>query len=136
MSKRRDLFKADAYDEINVTPLLDLAWTLLVVFILAVTATIQGIKVDLPKASNVPSLSKPRTKAITITQEIIYLDAYPVSMTELETRLRQLKAQDPELPVVVKGDAKVDYERVIQVLDLLANLDITKLGLVTKAVVR
>lgn len=134
--RNRDLFAGDAYDEINVTPLLDLAWTLLVVFILAVTATIQGIRVDLPKASNVPSIAKPRTKAITITQNQIFLDAYPVTMDELKTQLLAFKAQDPELPVVVKGDAKVDYERVIAVLDLLANIDITKLGLVTKAVVR
>ena len=136
MPRARDLFKSEAYDEINVTPLLDLAWTLLVVFILAVTATVQGIRVNLPKASNTPSLSKPRTKAVTITQDAIYLDAYPVSMAELETRLKQFKAQDPELPVVVKGDAKVDYERVVEVLDMMARIDITKLGLVTKKVVR
>ena len=124
-------------DEINVTPLLDLAWTLLVVFIIAVTASIQGIKCNLPQASAAQSLSKPRTKAISILADgQIYLDTYPVTLTELETYLRQYKAVDPTFPVVIKGDAKVYYENVVSVLDLLQRLDITQLGLVTQNLVK
>ena len=105
------------YDDINVTPMLDLAYVLLVIFIIMTTASVQGIKVNLPKASNTPSLAKPKTKAITINESgQVFLDAYPVTIPELETRLAQLKAADPELPVVVKGDAKVQYEKVIEVL--------------------
>lgn len=134
---RRDLFEQDTYDEINITPLLDLAWVLLVVFIIAVTATIQGIKVDLPKASDTPSLNEPKTKAITITNTgQIYLDAYPVTMNELEQRLLQYKAQTPDLPVVIKGDAKVFYQKVVDVLNLLKELEITQLGLVTQQLVK
>jgi len=96
------------YDDINVTPMLDLAYVLLVIFIIMTTASVQGIKVNLPKASNTPSLAKPKTKAITINESgQVFLDAYPVTIPELETRLAQLKAADPELPVVVKGDAKI-----------------------------
>ena len=58
-----------AYDDINVTPMLDLAYVLLVIFIIMTTASVQGIKVNLPKASDTPSLAKPKTKAITITNE-------------------------------------------------------------------
>jgi biopolymer transport protein ExbD len=124
-------------DEINVTPLLDLAWTLLVVFIIAVTAAIQGIKVNLPKASNTPSLVKPKTKAVTIRNDgQIYLDAFPVTIKELETYLRQYKAADPNLPVVIKGDEKIYYGRVIEVLDLMQELEITQLGLVTQKLVK
>ena len=134
---RRELFSMQGFDEINVTPLLDLAWTLLVVFIIAVTASVQGIKVNLPKASNVPSLVKPKTKAITLhSNGQVYLDAYPVTMAELETRLRQYKAVDPDFPVVIKGDAKIYYERVIEILDLLQDLEITQLGLVTQKLVK
>ena len=57
----------DVYDDINITPMLDLAYVLLVIFIIMTTATVQGIKVNLPKASDAPSLAKPSTKAITIT---------------------------------------------------------------------
>jgi biopolymer transport protein ExbD len=134
---RRELFDLQGFDEINVTPLLDVAWTLLVVFILAVTASVQGIKVNLPKASNTPSLSKPRTKAITIMENgQIYLDAYPVTMDELETSLRQHKAVDPSFPVIIKGDEKIYYQHVISVLDLLGKLEITELGLVTQKIVK
>jgi biopolymer transport protein ExbD len=120
-------------DEINITPMLDLAYVLLVIFIIMTTASVQGIKVNLPKASNTPSLAKPKTKAVTITEEgKIFLDAYPVSIAELESRLGQLKAADPELPVVVKGDARVQYDKVIEVLDVIGRLEITQLGLVTQ----
>jgi biopolymer transport protein ExbD len=121
------------YDDINVTPMLDLAYVLLVIFIIMTTASVQGIKVNLPKASNTPSLAKPKTKAITINETgQVFLDAYPVTLAELESRLAQLKAADPELPVVVKGDARVQYEKVIDVLDLVGRLEITQLGLVTQ----
>jgi len=125
------------YDEINVTPMLDLAYVLLVIFIIMTTASVQGIKVNLPKASAAPSLAKPSTKAITITADgKIFLDTFPVTLDELESRLRQYKAVTPDLPVVVKGDAKIQYERVIEVLDLLGRVEITQLGLVTQRLVK
>src|SRR5258707_4725863 len=96
------------YDDINVTPMLDLAYVLLVIFIIMTTASVQGIKVNLPKASATPSLAKPQTKAITIRDDgQIFLDTYPVTLAELEDRLRQQKAVNPSFPVVIKGDAKV-----------------------------
>ena len=125
------------YDDINVTPMLDLAYVLLVIFIIMTTASVQGIKVNLPKASDTPSLAKPKTKAITIRDDgQIFLDAYPMTMDELEQRLRALKAADPDLPVIVKGDSAVQYGKVVDVLDLLGRLDITQLGLVTQRVVK
>jgi len=128
---------AKQYDEINVTPLLDLAWTLLVVFVIVVTAAVQGVKVNLPKASSSPSLAKPKTKAVTLLENgQIFLDAYPVTMEELENRLRQYKAADPDLPVVIKGDEKIYYANVIHVLDLMQRLEITQLGLVTQKLVK
>ena len=127
----------EPYDQINVVPMLDLAYVLLVIFIIMTTASVQGIKVNLPKASNTPSLAKPQTKAITITDGgQIYLDAYPVSIDELRTQLSALKAANPELPVVVKGDTVVAYGRVMEVLELLGQLDITQLGLVTQKLVK
>src|SRR5579883_906059 len=120
------------YDEINITPMLDLAYVLLVIFIIMTTAVVQGIKVHLPKASAQPSLAQNKTKAITITADgTIYLDTFPVTMTELESQLRQDKAADPTLPVIIKADSTIQYQRVVDVLDLLGRLDITQLGLVT-----
>ena len=125
------------YDDINVTPMLDLAYVLLVIFIIMTTASVQGIKVNLPKASDTPSVAKPKTKAITIRDDgQLFLDAYPVTIDELEARLRGFKAADADLPVIVKGDSGVQYGKVIEVLDLLGRLDITQLGLVTQKVVK
>jgi biopolymer transport protein ExbD len=120
------------YDDINITPMLDLAYVLLVIFIIMTTASVQGIKVDLPKASSSASLAKPKTKAVTINNNgDVFLDAYPVTMAELENRLRTAKATEPDFPVVVKGDAAVQYQRVMDVLDLLRRLDLNQVGLVT-----
>jgi biopolymer transport protein ExbD len=120
------------YDEINITPMLDLAYVLLVIFIIMTTAAVQGIKVDLPKASSTVSLSKPKTKAITINNNgDVFLDAYPVTMADLENRLRTAKATEPDFPIVVRGDATVQYQKVMDVLDLLRRLDLNKVGLVT-----
>lgn len=125
------------YDDLNVTPLMDLAWTLLVVFIIMATATVQGITVELPQASNAPSLQKPRTRAVTITDDgRVFLDTTQVTLQELEGRLREYRAVDPELPVVVKGGAAVRYDRVVEVLDVLQRVDIHSLGLVTRRLVK
>jgi biopolymer transport protein ExbD len=121
------------YDDINITPMLDLAYVLLVIFIIMTTASVQGIKVNLPKASDTPSLAKPKTKAITISDTgQVYLDTYPVTIEELRTQLSAAKAAVPDLPVVVKGDTVVQYGRVMEVLDLLGQVGITQMGLVTQ----
>ncbi len=127
----------DVYDEINITPMLDLAYVLLIIFIILTTATVQGIKVNLPKASAQPSLAANKTKAVSITADgTIYLDTFPVTMPELENMLRQYKAVTPNLPVIIKADSTIQYQRVVDVLDLLGRLEITQLGLVTQKIVK
>ena len=121
------------YDEINITPMLDLAYVLLVIFIIMTTAAIQGIKVNVPKASSSVSLAKPTTKAITVDQGgQIYLDTYPVTLDELESQLRSFKAVTPDFPVVVKGDRVAQFGRVTEVLDVCGRVGITQLGIVTE----
>jgi biopolymer transport protein ExbD len=137
MSGSVDSGDKDVYDDINITPMLDLAYVLMIIFIIMTTATVQGIKVNLPKASAAPTLAKPQTKAITITADgTIFLDTFPVTMPELENLLRQYKAANPNLPVIIKGDSTVQYQKVIDVLDLVGRLDITQLGLVTQRIVK
>jgi biopolymer transport protein ExbD len=137
MSGPMDSGDKDVYDDINITPMLDLAYVLMIIFIIMTTATVQGIKVNLPKASAAPTLAKPQTKAITVTSDgTIFLDTFPVTLAELENLLRQYKAANPNLPVIIKGDATVQYQKVIDVLDLVGRLDITQLGLVTQRIVK
>jgi biopolymer transport protein ExbD len=127
----------DVYDEINITPMLDLAYVLLVIFIIMTTATVQGIKVNLPKASAQPSLAENKTKAITIAADgTIYLDTFPVTMSELENTLRQYKTANPNLPVIIKADSTIQYQKVVDVLDLMGRLEITQLGLVTQRITK
>ena len=121
------------YDDINITPMLDLAYVLLVIFILMTTATVQGLKVNLPRASQSPSLAKPQTKAITINNEgKVFLDTIPVTMPELEQRLSAAKAANPEFPVVVRGDSLTQYQAVMDVLDVVGRVGVTQIGLATK----
>jgi biopolymer transport protein ExbD len=125
------------YDDINITPMLDLAYVLLVIFVIMTTATVQGMKVNLPKASPAKSLAKPTTKAITVAADgKVFLDTIPVTMQDLEQRLVQQKSLTPEFPVVVRGDGQVQYQSVVDVLDLLGRLNITTVGLATKPLVK
>ena len=125
------------YDDINITPMLDLAYVLLVIFIIMTTASVQGAKVDLPKASATVNLAQPKTAVIAVaTDGGIFLNAIPVSMGELQSKLRDMKAITPDLPVVIKGDSTVQYQTVVDVLDLVGRIGITQIGLVTQKLVK
>jgi biopolymer transport protein ExbD len=120
------------YDEINVTPMLDLAYVLLVIFIIMTTASVQGVKVDLPKTRAPASLAKPGTKAVTVNEHgNVFIDAYPVTMEELDLRLAQYRAANPALSIVVKGDGRTQYAKIMEVMELLKRNEITSLGLAT-----
>ena len=124
-----------AYDDINITPMLDLAYVLLVIFIIMTTASISGVKVDLPKGSATQSLVVPKTKVISVTASgTLALDTVPVSMAELEARLRQAKAVTPDIPIIIKGDRVVQYEKVMAVLDLCSKVGIDSVGLASQHV--
>ncbi len=123
------------YDDINITPMLDLAYVLLVIFIIMTTASVAGVKVDLPKASSAQSLAVPKTKVVSISdQGQVFLDTVPVSLPELELKLRDAKANTPDLPVILKGDRAVQYDRVMQVLDLCSRVGISSLGMASTRV--
>jgi biopolymer transport protein ExbD len=121
------------YDDINITPMLDLAYVLLVTFIILTTAAVQGVKVQSPVTHAAGNLGKPQTRAITVTADgSIYLDAYPVTLDQLRSNLAQYKAANPNLPVVLKGDSAAQYQIIMDVLEIAKKLDITEIGLVTK----
>ena len=122
------------YDDINITPMLDLAYVLLVIFILMCTASVQGVKVNLPKASKMPSLAKPKIMAITVNNKNDYfLNTTPMTgLPELEQKLAQAQAQNPTMSVVIKGDSLTQYQGIMDVLDILGRLNITQVGLATK----
>jgi biopolymer transport protein ExbD len=124
------------YDDINITPMLDLAYVLLVMFIIMTTAAVQGIKVDLPKASSAQNLAQPKTKVISVSNKgQTFLDTVPVTMAELEQRLRAQQAATPGFPVIIKADGTVQYERVMDILDVCARIGISAVGMAAQRVV-
>jgi biopolymer transport protein ExbD len=123
---------AQPYDTINITPMLDLAYVLLVIFILMTTAGVQGLTMNLPKPSNKPSTEKHDVKIVQVQQGGgVTINGVGVSMTELESQLNSAKAADPKFNVMIKGDAKAPYAGVIGVIDLVNKLEIENVGLVT-----
>ncbi|RJF86542.1 biopolymer transporter ExbD [Oleomonas cavernae] len=126
------------YDDINITPMLDLAYVLLVIFIIMTTASVQGMKVNLPRASAQPSLAENKTQAITVNAEgRMFLNTTPVaSLDDLKQRLLSQKALTPDFPVVVKGDGLTQYQGVMDILDMLGQVGITQVGLATKPLVK
>ena len=124
-----------SYDDINVTPMVDLYLVLLLIFIIMTTAGVQGVKVNLPSASKAssPKLDAPKTQAITIdTEGKIRLNTLPVTLADLETKLAAIKASTPEVPVVVRGDRASQYQGIMDVLDVLGRVGITQIGLATQ----
>ncbi len=69
--------------------------------------------------------------AMAVPRNTTMIPSYPVTLPELEDRLRTEKALNPDFPVVVRGDATVQYQKVIEVLDLLRRLELSQVGLVT-----
>ncbi|HWB03453.1 MAG TPA: biopolymer transporter ExbD [Verrucomicrobiales bacterium] len=122
------------YDEINITPMLDLAYVLLVIFILMTTATVQGLKASLPRATNSAKPAKEsKVKAIAVDNAgRTFLEGNPVALQDLEVKLKAFKLKDPDLPVVIRGDSATPYQSILDVLDVVNQLGITQRGLATK----
>jgi biopolymer transport protein ExbD len=122
------------YDTINVTPMLDLAYVLLVVFILMTTATIQGLNISMPKPSNKPSTEHHEVRIIQVTPSgAVLLNGVGVTAQELETQLTALQSRDPQFSVAIKGDPTTQYDKVIAVIDLCNRLKVN-MGLVTSRI--
>lgn len=120
------------YDSINVTPMLDLAYVLLVIFIIMTTASVQGLNINLPKPSNKPSTVKKEMRIVQVMPGgRLLLNGASVSMPQLESLLTALHSRDPEFSLVVKGDPEANYANVVEIIDLAGRLNISNLGLIT-----
>jgi biopolymer transport protein ExbD len=120
------------YDTINVTPMLDLAYVLLVIFIIMTTASVQGLKISLPKPSNKPSTVQKEVRIVQILPDgSLMLNGMAITLPELEARLTAAVAKDPEAPVMIKGDPLAQYARVVDIIDMAGRLKIGNVGLIT-----
>ena len=122
-------------NELNITPLLDLVFVLLVIFIITTPQMMNNLEMALPSGKPPPpQKEKPKINHIVVDAKgQTFLNDAPVTIPVLKADLQQLKAEDPGVSVVVKGADDVDYQNMINVLDVLQQLDITKVGLATEA---
>ncbi len=125
-----------SYDDINVTPMVDLYLVLLLIFIIMTTAGVQGVKVNLPRGG--PSTSKPiegpKMQAVTVDdQGNIKLNAAAVTIDELSSKLEAIKAAIPEAPIVVRGSTGTSYQTIMDVLTAVGRAGFTNIGLATQA---
>ena len=121
-------------NELNITPLLDLAFVLLVIFIITTPQLSNDLEMNLPSAKKNKTQSPP-PKVNKIQVDVtgkVKLNDQPFELPALKQTLVAMKNSDPETSVVVRGAADVDYQRVISVLDILQQADITKVGLATE----
>jgi biopolymer transport protein ExbD len=120
--------------ELNITPLLDLVFVLLVIFIITTPQMMNNLEMTLPSPKPPPpSNEKPKITKINVAADgQITLNEQNVTVPELKTGLQQLKTADPDLKVVVQGDDNADYQNLVAVLDTLQQLDIIKVGLATR----
>jgi biopolymer transport protein ExbD len=121
--------------ELNITPLLDLVFVLLVIFIITTPQMMNNLEMNLPSGKPPPpQKEKPKINRIVVDAKgQTFLNDQPVTIAQLKDDLQQLQAENPDLSVVVKGSDDVDYQNMINVLDVLQQLDITKVGLATEA---
>lgn len=120
------------YDDINVTPMLDLSYVLLIIFILLTTAAAQSVRVDLPQSSQAEPVEEPRTVMITVNNEgRFFMNTIPVSLEELESRLSAELARTSDLPVIIRGDNATQYRSIMEALDVVGRVGIHQVGLAT-----
>ena len=118
---------------VDMTSLIDLTFLLLVTFIVTLPALEQGISILLPQAKT-DELSAKNKKANTVSIDAagrIYLDNTPIGIEELEKRLSAMAAADPDTPVLVRGDERLSYGRVMAVVKAVYKSNIRKMALVT-----
>jgi biopolymer transport protein ExbD len=134
--KKTGHFHHGTLAELNITPLLDLVFVLLVIFIITTPQLMNNLEMTLPSARpppRQPNEPEPKINRIVIdAQGRTFLNGEPLIIPALREKLRQLKTADPDPAVVVNGADNMAYQSIINVLDLLRQLDITKVGLTTQ----
>jgi biopolymer transport protein ExbD len=120
-------------NELNITPLLDLVFVLLVIFIITTPQMMNNLEMSLPSGKPPPpKAEKPRIHRILINDAgQVFLNDQPMDLAFLKTALSAIKSAEPDPAVVVKAEDHVEYQRMVTVLDALQQLDITKVGLAT-----
>lgn len=118
---------------IDMNSLIDLTFLLLVTFMLTIPALEQGISIMLPRAKT-DTLPSKNAKANTITVDNahhIYLNNNPIDLEALKAELKRMVEADPDVPVLVRGDERLEYGEVMEVVKVVYESQVHKMALVT-----
>ena len=126
--------EAEAMSDINVTPLVDVMLVLLIIFIITIRVIIQQVPVELPKATNLPTQTKPENITIAVDKQGgIYWNTKLLSgQDELKAKLRGIARVEPQPEVHIRGDSNVRYQFVGQVLVATQRIGIRKVAFITE----
>ncbi len=133
--KKTSRSQHSSLNELNITPLLDLAFVLLVIFIITTPQLVNNLEMNLPSAQVPQQQPKQPVKPNQIVVSVngaVALNGQPLTMEQLRTSLSAMKNADPDVALVIKGARDTDYQHVIRVLDLIQQLGIAKMGLATE----
>jgi biopolymer transport protein TolR len=120
----------DVLSEINVTPFVDVMLVLLVIFMVTAPLLQQGIDVNLPKAKGKDLPPEERITLIIKRDGIIYMNDSPVSLAEMNRKLKSVSKLNPN--VFLKADKDVPYGFVVEVMGDIKEAGIEKLGMITE----
>jgi biopolymer transport protein ExbD len=125
--------EGEVLSDINVTPLVDVMLVLLIIFIITVPVALKEIKVNLPKASNLPTQTKPQdiTIAVDKTGAIYWNTKLLANQDALKAELRSVARDDPQPEVHIRGDSDARYMYVGQVLVAAQQIGIRKVAFLT-----
>ncbi len=125
--------EAESMADINVTPLVDVMLVLLIIFIITIRVIIQQIPVELPKATNLPTQTKPENITIAVDKQgDIFWNTQRVNgIEDLKTRLRGIVREEPQPEVHIRGDASARYQYIGQVLVTTQQIGIRKVAFIT-----
>jgi len=122
-----------AVTELNITPLLDLAFVLLVIFIITTTPIVNDLDLNLPKAAKNQKDPPRKANYITVNSDgQVWLNKLLVTVSELQPQLSDLRAKDNDLSVIVRGDSKTKYRQIRAVLDACQQANVVKVDLATE----
>jgi biopolymer transport protein ExbD len=126
--------EAEAMSDINVTPLVDVMLVLLIIFIITIRVILQQVPVELPKATNLVTQTRPENITIAVDKQgAIYWNTRLLSgQDELLAQLRAVVGQDPQPEVHIRGDSNVRYQFVGQVLVATQRIGIKKVAFITE----
>jgi biopolymer transport protein ExbD len=123
----------EALAEMNITPLLDLAFVLLVIFIITTTPIVNDLEVDLPTAASRPKDPKPKVNYVTIESSgAMFLNKEQVDLASLQEKVIALRVDDPDLNMVIRGSAHTKYKNIVAVMDMLQQANVGKVNLATE----